>query len=173
MTVKTPENPLNCGSQNGKAKSRLVAQTGTARPQGRADLRGLAVCLTQGSPEVRPASCRQAEEAPPYPHRRPVPQVLSGRRCCRGRAAQPHAAAPVLHWGTGLASCASSRSPTWTWRTARYSSTRGRAARIATSCSARASPWRFVPTSPPIRRTASSSRPGDAAGSRPGGWSRS
>ena len=26
MTVKTPENPLYCGSQNGKAKSRLVAK---------------------------------------------------------------------------------------------------------------------------------------------------
>ena len=52
MTVKTPENPLYCGSQNGKAKCPSGRQTGTVRPQGRADLRGLEVRFTQGSPEV-------------------------------------------------------------------------------------------------------------------------
>ena len=168
MVIQAPENPSNCGSQTGKAKSQEPSrrQARTVRPQGGADLRGLAVRRPQGTAEVRPASRRQAEELAPRPDRRPVPRVLQGRGCRRGRSARPDAAAAVLHGRHGSRNCAASRSPTWTWKTARYSSTRARG-------QGPLRPLRQVvrhrashPHRRPSAATGGCSRPGGAASSR-------
>ena len=76
MVTKAPENPPKCGSQNGKAKSPKSPPGRPDRPVGEAGwagLRRLAVCRPQGAAEMRPASCREAEEVAPRPDRRPVP----------------------------------------------------------------------------------------------------
>ena len=176
MGIEATENPSKCGAQNGKAKSpraRLIGKLARVVRKAGLDLRRLALRRPEGSAEVRTQTGGQAEEATPCPDRRPVPGVLQGRGRRRGRAARPDAAAAVLHRRQGQ-------------RTVRH---RGRRRglgelqdlrqpgqgerRTGTSSSASPSPRPSAPTSPPTRRTAGCSRPGVAASSARGGWSRS
>ena len=153
------KNHSDCVSQNGKAKSRNCRRDRQDRPQARPGLRGLAVHRQTGAAKVRASAGEAGEEAAPHPDRRRFPPVLPGGGPGGRRTALASAPAAVLHGGSGLASCAVSRLPTWTWRTARFSSTKARAARTATSCSARPSPRPFGRTSPPIPATVGSFRP--------------
>ena len=108
---------------------------------------------------MRTSSGEARKEATPHPNRRPLPPFLPSGGSSRRRAALPPVAAPVLHRRCGFRNCAVSRWPTWTLRTARFSSTRARAARIVTSCLAGVSPRPFGPTSPLTPTTAGCSRP--------------
>ena len=109
MTVKAPENPPSCGSQNRKgeiAESRLVARIAQiVRKAG----------LTYDDWRYVARRVRQKCDLHPAKKPKKLPRILTAdqfrafykvvdRR--RGRAAHPHAAAAVLHGGAGLRNCA-------------------------------------------------------------------
>ena len=120
------ENQPNCGSQNGKAKSEIVSEIARiVRKHGLDydDWRYISKRVRQKC-ELLPSEERP--EAAPHPDRRRFPPLLSDRGSGRRRAARPHAAACVLHGDAGLGAVPHRSVPTWTWRTARFSSTRAR-----------------------------------------------
>ena len=173
MTVKTPENPLYCGSQNGKAKSRLVAKL--ARFVRKAGL---------SYEDWRYVSRRVRQKCDLHPAAKPkkLPRILTADQF-RAFYKVVDAADDVQHslmlrllfyTAVRVSELCGIEVADVDLENCKIFVNQGKGSRrIAMSCSARASPWRFVPTSPPIPTTGGCSRPGGAGSSRLAGWSRS
>ncbi len=156
-----PENPPNGESQNGKAKSRkaqLVAQVARLVRKEGLDYDGWRYVAKKGEEDLRASTGEERSPAAPCPDHRRVPAVLSDRRSCRGCPARFDAAGCFSTRRCVFLNSATSESPMLISKPARSGSTWAREARIATSCSASASPRHCERTSLPIRTTAGSSR---------------
>ena len=143
------ENQPSCVSQNGKAKSKIVSEIAKiVRKYG----------LDYDDWRYIGKRVRQKCELRPAKRAKKLPRILTADDFRRFYQVVDQAD-DVQHslllrllffTGFGFRNCAVSRLPMWTWRTARSSSTRARAARIATSCSASLSPRPSAPILPLI-----------------------
>ena len=158
--MNTVENPSNCGSQNGKAKSNkatVVAQIARIVRKAGLDYDGWRMWPSRSG---RLATC-------PATKGRRLPRVLTAAEFRHFYAIVDQAedvqhsldAAAFFFTAVRVSELCKSRWPTWIWRRAKSSSTRARGRRTATSFSARVSPRPCGRTSPPTRITVSCSRP--------------